>query len=64
MSSKSIEWNDWLIEKLGKELAIFNNDTSLLLLNQDNAFKLYCDLLKEDTGRLVKRLLLRRSIRL
>jgi len=64
MSSKSIEWNDWLIEKLGKELAIFDNDTSSLLLNQDHAFKLYCDLLGEDAERLAKRLSSRRSVRL
>jgi len=64
MSLKSIEWNNWLIKKLGKELAIFNNNISLLLLNQDYTFKLYCDLLGEDAERLVKRSLSYRSVRL
>ena len=64
ISLKSIEWNNQLIKKLGKKLAIFNNDISLLLLNQDSAFKLYYNLLGEDIERLAKRLLLCRSVRL
>ena len=64
ISLKSIEWNDWLIKKLGKELAIFDNDMSLLLLNQDYIFKLYYNLLGEDAERLAKRLLLYCSVRL
>ena len=42
----------------------FDNDTSLLFLNQDYTFKLYCDLLGEDTERLAKQLSSRCSVRL
>ena len=64
ISLKSIEQNNWLIKKLGKELATFNNNISSLLLNQDSIFKLYYNLLGENAERLAKRLLLYYSIRL
>jgi len=64
ISLKSIEWNDWLIKKLGKELATFDNDMSSLLLNQDHAFILYYDLLGEDTEKLARQSSSRRSVRL
>ena len=64
ISLKSIEWNDWLIKKLRKELATFNNDISSLLLNQDYVFKLYCNLLGEDAERLAKQSSSRYSVRL